>query len=1157
MSDPMDPVDREVAVFSAARRLPAPKRAAYLDGACAGDVSLRQRVESLLRAGEQAGELEFLQGPAPGAQRPADTLASSNPLPDIVAGEKVGSLIGRYKLLQQIGEGGCGVVYMAEQEEPVRRQVALKVIKLGMDTKQVIARFEAERQALALMDHPNIAKVLEAGATDTGRPYFVMELVRGIKITRYCDENSLSTRERLDLFIKVAQAVQHAHQKGIIHRDIKPSNVLVADHDGAPVPKIIDFGIAKATTDQRLTDKTLFTAFEQFMGTPAYMSPEQARMSGLDIDTRTDIYSLGVLLYELLTGQTPFDAEDLMAAGLDEMRRTISEHEPARPSTRLGAMLEAELTTIAKHRHTDALKLVHLVRGDLDWIVMKALEKDGARRYATANGLAADIQRHLNIEAVVARPPSNLYRFHKLIRRHRLAFAAMSIVTATLIIGFAVSTWLFIQEKRALRVATRAESKAEQAQQQTTAQLYESYLAQARANRLSRRPGRRFGSIETIRKAVAIRPSSELRDEAIAALALLDLRVAKQWELSQTTKSEGILFDSKVERYAVETDGGVRVCQVKDDQELSVVPCGNLGLDWLINFSVDSRYLAMTTRKTQDCIWDVARGEWAFEHLSGGFLAFNPQGGSFACANRNGTISLYDLDSRQQTRRIEARAAGPGCFDPEGSLLACFNAQNSSVEVWDLENGKRTVTALMPTQCNALAWSADGRLLGVGCNDNCAYVLDGHSGARVAELKGHQMRVMRLAFNHAGSLLATLSWDGTIRLWDPIRGLQALVFQDVAGIQMQFSEDDRHLAHFTRQSGKDFGVLEVAASPVYRRLPISDPHGDVGGLDLSPDGRLIVAGGRERICFLDFASGREIGFVVHPRCISVLFHPDGNSLLTSGHLGLTRWPFERVQRDQAEEVRIGLPRPLQPDVAAIPMWVISQSATGRALAAIDQNSRLRAVVWNASDPTNLISLTHPGAGSVAISPNGEWVATGTWKNRDVKIWEAATGRLEQTLDFPDSELVLFSPDGQWLITAGEKMNYQLWEVGSWQRKFSIPPGPGVPMFGAMAFSPDSRLLAIGRTSDDIRLLEAKTGRPIAKLEAPDRFVISRLCFSHDGTQLLALDKVNNIHVWDLRELRLFLKSMNLDWDLPAYPADGEAHRLQPFRFELITADGKP
>src|SRR5436190_10703732 len=361
MAFPMnDPTNREVAVFGAARRLPAGERAAYLDEACAGDAALRQRVEDLLRAGEEAAG--FLEDAALGAQRPADASASPNPLPNAAApGEKAGDRIGRYKLLQEVGQGGCGVVYMAEQEEPVRRRVALKVIKLGMDTRQVIARFEAERQALALMDHANIAKVLDAGTAENGRPYFVMELVKGIPITRYCDENRLDTEQRLNLFIQVCQAIQHAHQKGIIHRDIKPSNILVADHDGVAVPKIIDFGIAKATTDQRLTDKTLFTALEQFIGTPAYMSPEQARMSGLDVDTRTDIYSLGVLLYELLTGKTPFEAKRLVEGGLDEMRRIIREEEPPRPSTRLTGFTNAELTVVARQRGLEPPKLIQLV----------------------------------------------------------------------------------------------------------------------------------------------------------------------------------------------------------------------------------------------------------------------------------------------------------------------------------------------------------------------------------------------------------------------------------------------------------------------------------------------------------------------------------------------------------------------------------------------------------------------------------------------------------------------------------------------------------------------------------------------------------------------------------------------------------------------------
>jgi serine/threonine protein kinase/Tfp pilus assembly protein PilF len=362
--------------------------------------------------------------------------------------ENLGDVIGHYKLLQQIGQGGFGVVYMAQQQEPVKRRVALKIVKLGMDTKQVVARFEAERQALALMDHPNIAKILDAGATSTGRPYFVMELVKGIRITDYCDQNHLSPSERLELFVQICRAVQHAHQKGIIHRDLKPSNILVTLHDGVPVPKIIDFGIAKAT-QQELTEQTVFTQFGQFIGTPAYMSPEQAEMSGLDVDTRSDIYSLGVLLYELLTGKTPFDPEELMSAGLEEMRRTLREKEPARPSTRLSTLMGEELTLTARLRRVDAPKLLRLLRGDLDWIVMKCLEKDRTRRYESASRFADDIECFLKNEPVSARPPSQLYRFQRMVRRNKVAFAASAAIALSIIAALVVSTWMYFREREA------------------------------------------------------------------------------------------------------------------------------------------------------------------------------------------------------------------------------------------------------------------------------------------------------------------------------------------------------------------------------------------------------------------------------------------------------------------------------------------------------------------------------------------------------------------------------------------------------------------------------------------------------------------------------------------------------------------------------------
>jgi eukaryotic-like serine/threonine-protein kinase len=422
-------------------------RLRFLDQACGDDVQMRARAEALLNAHSEAGGFF-------GGKTPADDGTKIFPIT-----EHPGTVIGAYKLLQQIGEGGMGVVFMAEQAEPIQRTVALKIIKPGMDTRQVIARFEAERQAVAMMDHPNIAKVLDAGTTDSGRPYFVMELVKGVPITKYCDDKHLPIRNRLELFIEVCQAVQHAHQKGIIHRDIKTNNVLVAEYDHHAVPKVIDFGVAKATA-QKLTERTMFTEFGQVIGTVEYMSPEQAKFNQLDIDTRTDIYSLGVLLYELLTGTTPFERNRLREAAFDEALRIIREEEPPRPSTRFTTLPQQAASTIAEQRGSHPQRLSMLVRRELDWIAMKCLEKDRNRRYETANGLAADIERYLADEPVYACPPSASYRFRKFARRNRAVLTTATAVLVTIVLGLAASTYLIAQERDVANEAAQRESTA-------------------------------------------------------------------------------------------------------------------------------------------------------------------------------------------------------------------------------------------------------------------------------------------------------------------------------------------------------------------------------------------------------------------------------------------------------------------------------------------------------------------------------------------------------------------------------------------------------------------------------------------------------------------------------------------------------------------------
>jgi len=516
--------DRIQRLFDQAASLAPEQRSAFLDAACADDEALRRGVDALLARHVAAGADPSVPRASdePADSSHDDTIVGPSTAPETVISasttsaishEGPGTVIGHYRLLQQIGEGGFGVVFLAEQKEPVKRRVALKIIKLGMDTRQVIARFGAERQALAMMDHPNIARVLDAGATETGRPYFVMELVKGVPITEYCDRNSLTVRERLELMIPVCLAIQHAHQKGIIHRDLKPSNVLVTMHDGKPTPKVIDFGIAKATTSD-LTEMTVYTEYRQFIGTPEYMSPEQAEMSGLDIDTRSDVYALGVLLYVLVTGATPFDPKTLRSKGPAELQRMIVETDTPRPSTRL-SMLGETISVVARHRQVDPNRLRSLVRGELDWIALKAMEKDRTRRYETARDFADDIQRFLDDEPIRAAPPSRMYLLRKLARRHRAAAAIVAVVAAALVLTAIGTSWGMIRAIAAERAAVAA--VASEAEQRSRAEANEgrAIAAAARAEREAER-------------ALAAERSAEART------AELELMTAFQTSMIQT-----------------------------------------------------------------------------------------------------------------------------------------------------------------------------------------------------------------------------------------------------------------------------------------------------------------------------------------------------------------------------------------------------------------------------------------------------------------------------------------------------------------------------------------------------------------------------------------------------------------------------------------------
>ncbi|MGC9940569.1 MAG: protein kinase [Verrucomicrobiota bacterium] len=1108
--------NREEVLFAMLLEKPVDQRPAFLDVICATDPLLRRRLDNLLAAHDEPDE----SPPAPAGK--ATVKLSLPNIPD----EAVGQTLGRYKLMERIGEGGCGVVYVAEQTQPVRRRVALKVIKLGMDTKQVVARFEAERQALAMMDHPNIAKVLDAGSTETGRPYFVMELVRGIRITDYCDQNQLSTRERLDLFIKICQAIQHAHQKGIIHRDIKPSNILVTLHDGVPVPKVIDFGIAKAT-EGRLTDATVYTQLHQFIGTPAYMSPEQAEMSGLDIDTRGDIYSLGVLLYELLAGSTPFDARELMSQGIDQMRKTIREKEPVRPSTRFATLKGEELTTTAKRRSADKSKLIHQLKGDLDWIVMKCLEKDRTRRYETANGIAADLRRHLNHEPIVARPPSSAYRFQKLVRRNQLAFATGIAIAAALLLGIIVTTGQAVRATHAKQEALAARQQSEANEKKAIAaeanETQERRLAdaaraneaklrqQAEAAELTARQEAYASDMKLVQSALAENNLGRARELLNRQRPQPSQRDLRGWEwryLWQYCQSDALYTlcqkSNEISSLSVSHDGewlavgtgffsgAASIWNLRNRQEIACPAVG--GHIKSVTFSPQSSLLAILVVKTNSLyeldLWDVATrvmvGKFPLDGVCLG-LAFSEDGRKLVTeslltnavgSQPNGqisvwripegiklceySVSLLDYQSNLGTHLAVSRDGG----------IAAFAGPAGKVSVIDLATGKKLWTAKASDEefVMCVAFSPDGNMLatGAGYVESDIRLWDVTSGKELKRLEGHRAYVGSLVFWPDGKTLASGSGDQTIRLWDVSN------------------------------------ISNVPPARVMRGNKL-----EVWKLTLLPDNTTLISGSKDGAVLVWDTSDTHSrhDYLKLPEAFHEwVFGPDGKSLVTATSRELALWSGTDFQEKT-------LLKKFGRDVST---WGLS--IDGKWIAEVSTNNVIQ--VWDLQQGRLFqefaVSTNFPAVPEPFLNQD-KTLVVGYAGNDDLEEWDIATGKKILSWEgLHGWNYQRISPNGQFCLTLGDDDVALLRNLADGHETSLYLDGKR--QISGLSFSPNGKLMAFASAYGFAKLFDFDARRELATLRG---FLLGvhSVAFSPDGTRLaLGSNEREAVKLWDVASL---------------------------------------
>ena len=1088
-------------IFLAAVEKPPAERAAYLDAACGPDAGLRARVEGLLRSHDEAGSL--LEQPL------FDAVTVGMPSP---AGAVSGA-VGPYKLLQQIGEGGMGAVWLAEQAEPVRRRVAVKLAKVGTDPRVVLARFEAERQALALMDHPNIARVLDAGATPEGRPYFVMELVKGVPITRYCDDHRLTPRQRLELFVQVCHAVQHAHQKGVIHRDLKPSNVMVAPYDGRPVVKVIDFGIAKAT-GMPLTEKTLLTGFGAVIGTPEYMSPEQAELNNADIDTRSDVYSLGVLLYELLTGTTPLTKKRIKEAALAEVLRLVREEEPPTPSTRLSST--DELPSIAANRGLEPKKLSGLVRGELDWIVMRALEKDRNRRYETANAFGQDVQRYLADEHVLACPPSAGYRLGKFLRRNKRPVLAAALILLALFAG-GIGAVFGLTEARKQREVTSLWQQAEVARGEAEA----ARDGEAKARREAEAARERLAAVEYGRTMQVAH--QEWRDNNIlAALALLESTRAdlRGWEwryVHRLCHSHLLALDghaSAVLSASFSPDGS-RVVTGSEDKTAKVWDArtgaelltfkGHTGVVLSAAFSPDGARVVTAGHDPVVRVWDARTGAdlLTIKGHTGAVLsvAFSRDGARVVTGGHDRTARVWDAKTGAELLALKGHTGDvwSAAFNRDGTRVV--TAGDTTARVWDATTGVevRTFRGHAGVVLSA-AFSPDGARVITGGWDKTAGVWDVATGVEVLALNGHTGRVTSASFSPDGARVVTGSHDRTARVWDAKTGAEVLALKghtrEVASAA--FSPDG---ARVVTGSGEPAArVWDARAGTEF--LALSDRTGGARSAAFGSDGSRVVTGhGDSTARVWDARTGAELLALKGPAGIvaSAAFSPDGSRVVTgtSGRNPKSWDPETGAARVWDAKTGAEL---LALNGHTGDIWSAAFSADGTRVVtgSADRTGR----VWDAWTGAGLVVLQGHASTvwSAAFGPDGSRVVTGSGDNT-ARVWDAKTGAPLVVLTGHTGTVysAAFSADGARVVTGSADRTARVWDAKTGAELLVLRGHTGEVQ--AAAFGPDGSRVVTGSDDNTARVWDARTGAEVLALKGHAGTVRSA-SFSPDGSRLV-------------------------------------------------------